>query len=187
MTAAPTPPSTSASAQEEDARLVGRARAGSAQARRELVERDWDVAWSRALALVGRRAVAEDVVQDAFERALRGLEGVEGRSAFRTWLLRIVTNRTLDLLRAERRTVSLGEEAVPAGEWVDASGRRGVMQAAVAGLTEKRRQVVVMRYWLDLSPAEIAAALGVPEGTVSSRLARALASLRQTLEVDDVA
>jgi RNA polymerase sigma-70 factor (ECF subfamily) len=168
----------------DETRLVDEACAGSARARGELFRRHWDAAWARAYALTGRRADAEDVVQDAFERAFGALERFDRRASFRTWLLRIVTNRALDLLKGQRRQVPLGEHGV---EWVDAVGRRGVLQGAVARLSPDRRLVVVMRYWLDLAPGEIAEHLGVPEGTVNSRLARALAELRSFLEVDDVA
>jgi len=168
----------------DDARLVEEACSGSAGARGELFARHWDAAWARAYAVTGRRADAEDVVQDAFVRAFGALERFDRRASFRTWLLRIVTNRALDLLKSQRRLVSLGDHEV---DWIDAAGRRGELQRAVARLPEERRLVVVMRYWLDMGPAEIAEQLGVPEGTVNSRLARALAELRGALEVDDVA
>jgi RNA polymerase sigma factor (sigma-70 family) len=61
---------------------------------------------------------------------------------------------------------------------------RDALLGAVARLPSERRVVVAMRYWLDLDPPEIAAALGVPVGTVSSRLSRALSELRQLLEVE---
>ena len=172
---------------DPDHDLVASARQGSPRARGMLFARHWDCAWARAYAITGRRQMAEDVGQDAFERAFASLEGFDGRSAFRTWLLRIVTNRALDVVKRESRVVSLDSVAEPVIDWVDATGERGALQREVARLPLERRLAVVMRYWLDMPVAEIAEALSVPEGTVHSRLARALAELRSRLEVDDVA
>jgi RNA polymerase sigma-70 factor, ECF subfamily len=170
---------------DPDQQLVEKAREGSSRARARLFQRNWDAAWARAYAVTGRREMAEDVTQDAFERAFAALEGFDGRAAFRTWLLRIVTNRALDVVKREARVVPLDSIAEPAVDWVDASGDRGAMQQAVATLPTDRRVVVVMRYWLDMPVTEIAASLSVPEGTVHSRLARALDDLRSHLGAHD--
>jgi RNA polymerase sigma-70 factor (ECF subfamily) len=127
--------------------------------------------------------VADDVAQDAFERAFAALSRFDRRRPFAPWLHRIVVNRSLDLLRSERRLV--GGEIVE-GEWHDAeSGDRALLEA-VASLPLQRRVVVVLRYGLGFAPAAIATILGVPEGTVHSRLARALEQLRAELEVNGV-
>ncbi|MGZ4387894.1 MAG: RNA polymerase sigma factor, partial [Gaiellaceae bacterium] len=94
-----------------DADLVARARGGSREAAAELFERYWGAAWRAAYAVTGRRALADDVAQDAFERALAALARFDDTRPFAPWLHRIVVNRALDLLRAERRLVG-GAEAL---------------------------------------------------------------------------
>jgi RNA polymerase sigma-70 factor (ECF subfamily) len=168
---------------QTDGELVSAARAGSREAAAELFERHWPAAWRAAYAITGRRAMADDVAQDAFERAFAALSRFDRRRPFAPWLHRIVVNRSLDLLRSERRLVG-GE--VGEGEWHDSeSGDRALLEA-VASLPLQRRVVVVLRYGIGFAPAAIASILGVPEGTVHSRLARALEQLREELEVNGV-
>lgn len=161
-----------------DGVLVRAARKGDRDAANALAARYWDDAWRAAYALSGRRELADDATQDAFERALMHLSRADERRPFGPWLHRIVINRTLDLLRAERRrpTVETTEDlrAVP-----DDTGAQAVFMSMVAGLPEERRVALVLRYLLDYTPGEIAEITGVAEGTVNSRLARGLAELRQ--------
>lgn len=165
-----------------DADLVARARSGSRDAAAELFERYWGAAWRAAYAVTGRRAMADDVAQDAFERAFAALGRFDERRPFGPWLHRIVVNRALDLLRSERRLV--GEAAEP--EWVDVRDGDVALLDAVSALPLQRRVVVVLRFGLGLTPSAIAEVLDVPVGTVSSRLARALDQLRSQYEESDV-
>ena len=101
------------------------------------------------------------------------------RRPFAPWLNRIVVNRALDVLRSERRLIGGElpfEPAAAAGG--DADGDRELLEA-VQALPLQRRAVVILRYGVGMSPAEIAAVLDVPVGTVHSRLARALDQLRE--------
>lgn len=130
--------------------------------------------------------MADDIAADAFERAFAALGRFDERRPFVPWLHRIVVNRALDLLRAERRLVG-GD---PPSEPIDSSrfnaeGDRALLEA-VAALPLQRRVVVVLRYGIGMSPEEIAKVLDLPSGTVHSRLARALEQLREGLEVRDV-
>jgi RNA polymerase sigma-70 factor (ECF subfamily) len=161
-----------------DEELVASAQAGSREAAAEVFERHWPNAWRVAFALTGTAAGAEDVAQDSFERAFSSLGTFNGRSAFSTWLYRIVVNRSLNVRRKEARLVSAdsGEPATSDDPPPDTE-----LAAAVARLTDDRRAVVVMRYWLDFTPTEIAAVLEVPVGTINSRLGRALMDLRKEL------
>jgi RNA polymerase sigma-70 factor (ECF subfamily) len=168
----------------EDTTLVARARGGSRDAADQLFSRHWLSAWRAALALTGSRELAEDVVQDAFERAFGALDRFR-EGSFAAWLHRIVVNRALDVMRAERPSVGLeaagGHAARPdPGRLPDAD-----FLAAVACLAEERRVVVVLRYGLDYPLSKIAVFLNIPLGTVQSRLHRALAELRTRLEVHD--
>lgn len=163
-----------------DSTLVTRARAGAAGAAEELFRRHWRDAWRRAYAVTGRREAADDVAQDAIVHALGRLDDLADGDRFGAWLNAIVTRRAIDLLRRERRLVDLDAAGEPVAEWPGADDEDG-LRPAVAALDPDRRAVIVMRYWLDLTPPEIAEALDVPLGTVHSRLGRALADLRAAL------
>ncbi|GAA2000557.1 sigma-70 family RNA polymerase sigma factor [Catenulispora subtropica] len=169
---------------------MARARAGDHDAFALLVTRYTPLA-RRTAQLTGAGDDAEDVVQEAFTKALRGLGGFRDGGAFRPWLLRIVVNETRNLhrggLRRARREdfvqngVALlehsSEEQALAG-----ITREGLLDA-VRGLPERDRAVIVCRYFLDLSEAETAEVLGVPRGTVKSRHSRALERLRRAATV----
>ncbi len=168
-----------------DRDLVRRARHGDREAAAALFRRYWRDAWRAAFAITGRRSLADDVAADGFERAFAALGRFDERRPFGPWLHRIVVNRALDLLRAERR---LSDEELPETPDVNpaqASGDRSLL-AAVAELSLERRVVVVLRYGVGMTPKQIAAALDLPVGTVNSRLARALEQLRESLEVEHV-
>jgi RNA polymerase sigma-70 factor, ECF subfamily len=163
---------------QSDGDLVGRAREGSRDAAAELFARHWPDAWRLARSVTGRRDMADDVAQDAFERAFAALHRFDRRRPFRPWLHRIVVNRSLDLLRSERRLVGPDDlDRLAVAEPDHAGGDRALL-AAVAGLSPQRRVVVVLRYGLGYPPADIATLLDLPVGTVHSRLARALEELR---------
>lgn len=168
-----------------DSQLIQAARGGSRDAAGELFARHWPAAWRAALALTRRRDMAEDVAQDAFERAFAALGRFDEGRPFGPWLHRIVVNRALDLLRAERRLIGLdGADEALAGDDCG-SGDRALL-ALVGRLSPERRAVVVLRYGLGYPPPEIARMLGLRVGTVNSRLARALDDLRTTLSAADV-
>jgi RNA polymerase sigma-70 factor, ECF subfamily len=163
-----------------DRELVQRARRGSREAATLLFERHWDRAWRIAHAIGGEGA-AEDVLQDAFERAFRNLPRFDGRSSFATWLHRIVVNCAYTHARRERR----GPGEPVAEQPADAPD--ATVRDAVALLAVERRVPIVLRYWLDVPPGQIAELLDVPVGTVHSRLARGLEDLRSQLEEINVA
>src|SRR5207253_9635836 len=167
------------------AKRVEPARRGSRDAAGELFTRHWRAAWRAAYVITGRREFADDVAQDAFERAFAALSRFDERRPFGPWLHRIVVNRCLDLLRAERRLVA-GDAELARLEWHDVSDGDQELLDAVAGLSLQRRVFVVLRYGLGYPPTAIADLLDVPTGTVNSRLARALEELRADYEVNDV-
>lgn len=162
-----------------DRDLVCAARSGSREAAAELFRRHWQGAWRVARAVTGRRDMADDVAQDAFERAFASLWRFDTARPFAPWLHRIVVNRSLDLLRSERRLVGLDAAGPLEHEWRDLGGEDRALLAAVAALSPQRRVVIVLRYGLGYAPPEIAELLGLPVGTIHSRLARALADLRR--------
>ena len=170
----------------DDAALVRCARQGSREAAAALFSRHWPAAWRAARAITGRREMADDVAQDAFERAFAALSRFDERRPFAPWLHRIVINRSLDLMRQERRLIGLDRIAEPVfdGEDTDAAERR--LLETVSSFAQQRRVAVVLRYGLGYTPAEIAELLGLPVGTVHSRLARALDDLRTARTEADV-
>jgi RNA polymerase sigma-70 factor, ECF subfamily len=172
---------------DDDRQLVAEAAAGSPEAGEELFSRHWLAAWRLAFSVTGSAAAADDVAQDAFERAFRALASFNGRSSFRTWLSRIVLNQSVDLARRQRRLQSLEAAAAASPEWTDEDAVRDRdLFDAVLALPLERRTAIVLRYWAGHTPPEIAEILGLPLGTVHSRLGRALAELRSRLEETDV-
>src|SRR2546429_9339249 len=95
-----------------DAKLVELARRGSRDAAAELFTRHWRAAWRAAYVVTGRRELADDVAQDAFERPFAALSRFDEQRPFAPWLHRIVVNRCFDLLRTHRRLVG-GEAELP--------------------------------------------------------------------------
>lgn len=170
--------------------MLARARSGDTAAYAGLVLFHAPVAKRLAL-LTGAGADADDVVQEAFVKAYQSLPRFHDGAAFRPWLLRIVVNETHNIRRGRdrrsRREDKVGRldlRAVTVADPADealASGRRRDLLAAVAGLRDELREVVVCRYLLELSEPETAETLGIPRGTVKSRLHRALRSLREVV------
>ena len=173
---------------DDERQLVADAAAGSPAAGEELFSRHWLSAWRLAFSVTGSATAADDVAQDAFERAFRGLASFNGRSSFRTWLSRIVLNQSVDLARRQSRLQRLEPAGVtPLPEWSDENAVRDRdLFDAVLALPLDRRTAIVLRYWARHTPTEIAEILGLPLGTVHSRLGRALAELRSRLEESDV-
>lgn len=165
----------------DDQRLVAALRTGSREAAGELVDRHWHECWRIARGILGDAAGAEDVVQESLVSALEKIGSFDPRrGTLAAWLHRITVNRSLNEMRRRRRG-AVPLEAVPDRGGEDAHGD-GAFLAALSGLKPAHRAVVVLRYGLDYSPADIAGVLELPVGTVNSRLARALDSLRLTME-----
>jgi len=176
-----------------DTQLLARARQGDHDAFRQIVVRYEPVVAATVIGMLGRGDDADDVGQETFVRFHRALEAFRGESALKTYLVRIAMNLSLNALkqrsRHQWRFRSRDQEddipeavapalAVDAGEALE---QREVVRNAVARLGEKHRAVVTLRLLQGLSVRETAVALGVPEGTVLSRLARATEQLRTAL------
>ncbi len=193
------PPGTSRHPPEESdetAALVLRAQGGELNAFNLLVLRHQDAAYSLALRFLGVPQAAEDVTQEAFIRAYRGIDRFQG-TRFRAWLLSIVANAARDELRRQRRRPAQSLDAArddperpdidpadpgPSPETSALSGElRRLLEGALRDLPDDWRLVVVMADIHGLSYEEIAQATGVPVGTVKSRLSRARGRLRDVL------
>jgi RNA polymerase sigma-70 factor (ECF subfamily) len=169
-----------------DAVLVRAAQEGSEPALEALFRRYWKSALRDAYLVCQDQAGAEDVAQEAFLSAVRTLERFDRRRPFKPWLHRIVVNRAIDWtrMRAARRETTVA--SLPdCAESPPAECESDVL-AALTELDVDHRAVIVLRYLHDLSPGEIAAALGVPRGTVNSRLRRGLDRLALRLDAERV-
>jgi RNA polymerase sigma-70 factor (ECF subfamily) len=180
-------------------RLRGPDRAGREAAFAELYRRHAPRSHRLAFRVIGDSDLAADAVQEAFLTVYRKGARFEGRAQFTSWLFRVVVNRSIDLRRkslrrtAERGAVRPGSDEPPpdpadapspeAGppEAVRAAERTEAVREAIAQLSPKLAEVVLLRYPEGLSYEEIGGLLGLPPGTVRSRLNRAHAALRAIL------
>ena len=177
---------------QDESDLVERARRGDAEAFGRLVRAYQGIALRTAYVITADSADAEDAAQVAFTKAWFALRRFRRGAPFRPWLLSIVANEARNRRRGEGRRAHLVLRAeaeaalVPAAPSPETSvlagERRAALLAAVNDLRAEERDVVALRYFLDLGEDETAAALGIPSGTVKSRLARALVKLQERVE-----
>lgn len=175
----------------DDAELVEQARKGNIHAYENLVERYTEVAFRTAYLVAGSAADAQDAAQEAFIRAFHALPRFRAGAPFRPWLLQIVANQAKNRRRAAGRRENLslrlaegirvGDAAPSPERALEAQEERRALLHAVNELREEDRLVINCRYFLELSSEETAQTLGWPEGTVKSRLNRALVRLRERM------
>jgi RNA polymerase sigma factor (sigma-70 family) len=171
--------------------LIERAQRGDIGAYEELVRTHQAVAFRVAYAITGSGAEAEDAAQEAFVKAYAALARFQPDRPFRPWIVRIAANeaRNRRLAAGRRATLSLDDAAThalaaperPLDELAAERERLEALLAAVDRLRPDDREVIVLRYALELNEAEMAAALDCARGTVKSRLSRALERLRRAL------
>lgn len=176
-----------------DTQLLARARQGDHDAFRRIVERYEPVVAATVIGMLGRGDDADDVGQETFVRFHRALETFREESALKTYLVRIAMNLSLNALKQRSRRrwrfrsrdqdddIPVAVAPAPDLDAGEALEQREVVRNAVAQLGEKHRAVVTLRLLQGLSVRNTAVALGVPEGTVLSRLARATEQLRTIL------
>jgi RNA polymerase sigma-70 factor (ECF subfamily) len=179
-------------AQPTDGELIRRAKRGESAAFHAIVDRYAHRLFGLAYSLLGDASDAEDVVQETLAGAYRGLARFEERAALWTWLTRILVRqaaRHRRSWRTQRSPISLDaahakdEEAVRTAS-MPATGGVDVqvdLHAALQTLSADHRDVIVLRELQQMSYEEMASALGVPRGTVESRLHRARAELKRRL------
>jgi RNA polymerase sigma-70 factor (ECF subfamily) len=186
---------------EEDRALIAKAQAGDTVAFRSLVERHQRRAFAIALALVRDENDARELVQDAFLRVFKGLPTFQGGSSFFTWLYRIITNLSIDLIRKPGRGLSERTERpldadsdsepdfpllgrLDGADPLEIVRRQEIgarLQAALDALPAYHRGVIVMREVEGLSYEEMAEVMGVSKGTIMSRLFHARQKLQRAL------
>lgn len=161
---------------------------GDGAALAELYDRFGRVAYGLALRIVRDATLAEDAVQDAFLAAWRTAVSFDpGRGKTSTWLLTLVHRRAVDVVRREerRRADPLESDPTSGGDSTDETAalreQRRAVQSALSQLPPDQRQALELAYYGGLSQSELAERLGVPVGTVKSRMFAALAKLRDLL------
>ena len=161
----------------------GALKGGSASDLEALFKEHWPRAHRAAYLVVQDGAAAEDIAQEAFLSAIRNLDRFDRRRPFGPWLHRIVVNRAIDWARARSLRREISE--APGSEDFD-TGDLGTFSdgvaAGLASLGAEQRAVIVLRYLLEYTPAEIADLLDLPRGTVNSRLRRGLDRLEAILD-----
>jgi RNA polymerase sigma-70 factor (ECF subfamily) len=171
-------------------RLVERARGGDHDAFSELA-RAAVVRLDQAARLILRDPeLARDAVQEGLIRAWRDLPGLRDPERFDAWLHRLTVNACIDLTRRRRRRpVEVELAPMHAPSVPDASGRlaeRDLVDTVLRRLDENGRAIVVLHYFVGLPLPEVAGTLGIPIGTVKSRLHRALGDMRLAMATDEV-
>lgn len=182
---------------DEEQLLIDRCLLGDTEGFRPLVQRYQRVGFSVALRMLGSRADAEDVTQQAFADAFAALDRFSGDgrpNAFSTWLLRIVINRAKDVLKSKKRTETSFDGEVSGGEamfshhptspeaTVGNNQERVRLERALALVPEKYREILILKDIEDLSYDEIESILRLPLTTLKIRVVRARAMMRAALE-----
>jgi len=179
-----------------DSELIERARTGEVAAYEELVRRYEQQAFRAALFVCGDADEARDAAQEGFVRAWQALGRFRSGAEPRPWLMRIVVNAARNRRRGSGRRSGLAvrvaqdrpsDAAAPSPEVAVLAGeRRGELLAAIGRLREDDRLTIGLRWFAELGEAEMAEVLGVPRGTVKSRLSRAMSRLREVMAEGDV-
>jgi RNA polymerase sigma-70 factor (ECF subfamily) len=165
--------------------LVRDALAGDRRAVELLFQAHWPACHRAALLVTRDPDGAQDIAQEAFLAAIAALDRFDRSRPLGPWLRTIVARRAIDFTRTRavrREVAALADEAVAEDRTDTAARPSDDLLAAIATLPQEQREVVVLRHLLDLSPTEISGIVGVPVGTVNSRMRRALDSLRELLE-----
>ena len=176
---------------EPEPETIRRARAGDLRAFEALV-RDYQAdAWRFAYHLTRDRSLAEDVTQEAFLRAFRGLGSYKGQAKFTSWLLRIVRNCAIDAYRKTRRETPVAEHVESEAREGPSSGPpaddRTRIHEAIRRLPDTLREPFVVIEVLGFTYQEASVILGVRVGTVKSRMHRARAALMAALSDEEEA
>ena len=176
-----------------DAEILRKAAAGDQRAFHDLVDRHAQRLFRLAVSLVGNVTDAEDVLQETFAGVFGGMKRFEGRASVKTWMTRILVIQAAKCRRDRKgrsRKMSAAESVAQSAATHNDVTSPGVvidgridLQAALRQLTVEHREVLVLREFEHLTYEEMAEALGLPRGTIESRLHRARSELREKLRV----
>jgi len=179
----------SKAAADDDRPLVERARRGDQDAARALFERYFDRIYNYVYARLGRAEDAEDLAIDTMTRSLTRLDLFQDQGvAFSSWVYRIAHNATIDHYRRQGKVTlvplddaTLPQSADPSDLAVEQMSNED-LRAAIRDLTEEQQQVLLLRFFQDLTAAQVADIMGKSIGAVQALQHRALASLERTLQ-----
>ncbi|MGD9905462.1 MAG: RNA polymerase sigma factor [Vicinamibacterales bacterium] len=192
--------SSDASSAQPDAidTLIQRCLAGDQAAWEAIVRQHWRKVFNIAYKFTGRHDLAEDLTQDVFVKIFKSLDTFDRRANFQTWLVSVSRNLCIDHYRSVRKERETIDRDVDPGNLAPASptpsplaaleqvDRRQLLQRAMRELAPTLRQAVTMRDLQELTYQEIADRLGLPEGTVKSRINRGRTELaRQISRIRD--
>ena len=176
----------------EEVHLIELATAGDRAAAAAFIKCHQQSLYAYILRLSGRPEVAEDIVQEAFVRALTHLDRFDTRFRFSTWIFTIAKRLYVNASQRHKPTYNsdivgaarsnTGSPVTPAADDEQAGSLRDALQEALLGLPEDQREVVVLFHQLDWPIATIAQHMDMPEGTVKSHLHRGRRRLRELLE-----
>lgn len=183
--------------------LVRLAQQGDQSAFGQLVTDNEKRIYNLCRRLTGNEQDGEDLAQEAFLNAWKGLARFQGDSSFATWVYRLASNACIDHLRKEKRrqniasAVSLDDDGGEDGwqkelpdnryspqQELEQKEKRTAIEQALEQVSEEHKQILVMREMSGLSYGEISSVLGLEEGTVKSRIARARTAMRKVLQKD---
>ncbi len=180
---------------EEELRLVRSAASGDAGAFEKLVRDNQRNVYSLAFKLTGSEQDALDASQDAFLKAYQNLKSFRGEARLSVWLYRLTYNASMDIIKKSRRgtlvpmptdeegaEMELPDDAPTPDEQAERREDLAAVREAVLALDEEKRKILIMREYREMSYSDIAASLGIEEGTVKSRLARARMALAENLK-----
>jgi len=181
---------------DEDDRLIERTLDGDHSAFADLVKRHADDVHTVILRACGDPDQAAELAQETFLKAFAALRGFDRSRPLRPWLLAVALNTTRSALRAGRNRARVvrhtddgtdrARDTAPGPEALAAQGQHDrMLEAMVRQLPDKLRDAVALRFWADMSFAELAQALGVSESAAKMRVYRALEQLRVLLDGDD--
>jgi len=185
----------SSSVQEEDGSLVARVRNGDIDALGELYERHQSQVYRTATAITHDERMAEDILQEVFLRVNRYADSFDQTQPFEPWLYRITVNLCYTWTNRAKRWVYTVQDTIERlrapsrrdpEKVTESREQRALLRRAIDSLPDSHRVVVVLYYLEGLSVNEVAYALGVPEGTVKSRLYYAREKLRKAVTEQEV-
>lgn len=179
--------------ESEEAALVHRSQSGDKEAFRMLVEQYSSMLFGTAYLMTRDRGLAEDAVQETLIQMWKNLPSLRLHSSIKVWLMRIVVNEVKQQFRRKRVPTLPLEQALEVAADVDKAEtamirneERQQLRQALKVLRTEQREAVILRYFSDLTVPEVAAAMGEHEGTIKSRLSRALDRLGEILGSGEV-
>jgi RNA polymerase sigma-70 factor (ECF subfamily) len=167
--------------QRTDEELLSLVAAGSQEAFHALFQRHADRVLRYAISIVRSRHLAEEVLQETMIVIWKGAKRFEGRSKATTWMLGIARNLSHNLLRKEKRGERVPDVEMTMPDPADGTQKALQVQRALDVLTDAQREVLHLVYYEEMSLAEAANVLGIPEGTVKSRMFHARKALAKEL------